>query len=628
MKVLSSKRGLTWEEKPRAVEVVRGSTLRPAAVFACLAVLLGALAAPASGASPSRVLLLHSFGRDYAPFDVFSETFRTALAQKLHGAVVFYDIDLESAQLDGGEPEGPFTSYLVELFTGRQPDLLVPIGGPATRFAQKYRARLFPMTPMVIAATDQRHIQSAGLTTNDTAVAVVNDHIGTIENILQLLPATTNIVMLIGNSPHERFWREQMRHEFDTLTNRVSFVWFNECSFPEMEKRAAALPPRSAIFFALLYVDAAGVPYPGQGALSDLHAVANAPIFGSHDTQMGCGIVGGPLMPIEHLARNTAGVAARILRGEPAGSIKTPPQSPGPPVYDWRELRRWGISEASLPTASIIRFRQSTRWEHYQWWILLAFVAACGGVSSVFYHQRLKSAKLGHAAFTRELILSQESERKRIASELHDSLGQDLLLIKNRLGLLAAGVKQLPQVTAQLRELLVAASRAIADVRSISQALRPAALEQVGLSKAIEWMIEQLDQASVTKFSSEIDNIDGLLTPELEMNLYRIVQEALNNVIKHAQATRVIVSVKRGPSGISVSIQDDGRGLNPQSLQTAPSRHERKPTLGLVSMAERAKLLAGEIEIQSAQGKGTRLTLTLPLPPLEKNGKTQMTHVE
>jgi two-component system sensor histidine kinase DegS len=99
-------------------------------------------------------------------------------------------------------------------------------------------------------------------------------------------------------------------------------------------------------------------------------------------------------------------------------------------------------------------------------------------------------------------------------------------------------------------------------------------------------------------------------------------------VIKHAQATRVIVSVKRGPSGISVSIQDDGRGLNPQSLQTAPSRHERKPTLGLVSMAERAKLLAGEIEIQSAQGKGTRLTLTLPLPPLEKNGKTQMTHVE
>ncbi len=592
----------------------------------CLALVLALAATPrTSSASPDRVLLLHSFGRDYAPFDSFSETFRTTLAQQMHGNVIFYDLDLDSARFDGGEPEGPFTSYLQALFAGRQPDLVVPIGGPATRFAQKYRQQLFPATPMLMAATDQRHIQNAELATNETAVAVANNHFLTISNILRLLPGTTNIVVIIGNSPHEKFWIEQTRLEFSAFTNCLSFTWYNQLSFAEMQARASALPPGSAIFFGMLYVDAAGVPYPREKALTELHAVANVPIFGSHDTQMGDGVVGGPLMAIENLARNTAAVAARILRGEPAGSIKTPIQLPGPAVYDWRELRRWGISEHALPPGSIIRFRQPTLWEQYWGWIILASVAVFAAISLIFYRHaaHLRKIQSGHETFTRQLIQSQENERKRIASELHDSLGQDLLLIKNRLGLLTAGAKQIPEVLAQLKELSFAASRAIADVRSISQGLRPAALEQVGLTKAIEWMIEQIDQISTTRFSSEIDNIDGLLPPDSEMNLYRIVQEALNNVIKHAQASEVIVSIKRDPLSISLSIHDNGRGLNTREFQDLHSKRETKPTLGLVNMAERAKLLAGEINIQSTAGKGTRLSLSLPVPQSQTQRQTQ-----
>jgi signal transduction histidine kinase len=416
----------------------------------CLGVLLAILAAPgAPGASPKRVLLLHSCGRDFASFDSFSETSRSALAQQTHGDVVYYDLELESARVDGGRPERPLVSCLLKLFNGHRPALVVPIGGPATRFARKFRPQLFPTTPMLIAATDQRHVQSASLATDDIMVAVANDHVRMIDSILKLLRATTNIGVII----------------------------------------------------------------------------------------------------------------------------------------------------------------------------IIASLVATRASALVFYRHaaRVRKLKSGHEVFTRELLLSQENERKRIASELHDSLGQDLLLIKNRLSLLAADVKQLPAVLTQLKELSVAASRAIADIRSISQALRPAALEQVGLTKAIEWMIEQLGETSPIRFSGEIDNIDGLLPPDSEMNFYRIIQEALNNVIKHAQATEVLVSVKRDQFGIALSVHDNGRGLNSKILQDAQSRRQKKPTLGLVSMAERAKLLAAEIQIQSAEGKGTRLTLALPLPQFQNH---------
>jgi len=580
----------------------------------------------ASGATPGRVLLLHSFGRDFEPFDTFAGTFRTELAQQVAGGVVFFDVNMESAHFDGGQPEGPFTSYLLALFARNRLDLIVPIGGPAVRFAQAHRGYLFPDTPMLIAATDQRHVNSAAFTTNDTVVAVSNSPVVVVRNILQVLPGTTNVAVVIGNSPLEKFWLDELRREFQPFAERVSFSWFNTLSFAEMQKRVSHLPPSSAIFYSLLYVDAEGVPHSGEQALAGLHAVANAPIFGLHDTEMGYGVVGGSLTDIEGLGRNTALVAARILHGESAGSIKTPAQVVLRTIYDWRELQRWGISERNLPPGSTVLFRPQTLWGLYKWRILLALAATCSVFGAIYYARvaHLQAAHQAQAAFTRELILSQENERKRIAGELHDTLGQDLLLIKNRLGILAATAQHPPEVARQLGELSQTASRTIGDVRSISQALRPVALEQVGLTKAIAWMIEQIGQVSTTKFSLEIDNIDGLLTPDLEINLYRIVQEALNNVVKHAQATEVIVVASRGPGQITLSILDNGRGFDSNDQEAERSKQGRRATLGLAGMAERAKMLDGHFEIQSAQAIGTKVTLTVPLqrPGLDRGNSS------
>jgi len=256
-------------------------------------------------------------------------------------------------------------------------------------------------------------------------------------------------------------------------------------------------------------------------------------------------------------------------------------------------------------------------WDLQKWHILPGVIIALAIIAGAYYLHitRFQSRDQLQTAVMRELIISQENERKRIAGELHDSLGQDLLLITNRLRLLATTGQHTPYVAKQLSELSQTALQTIGDVRSISQALRPAALEQVGLTQAIEWMISQISDASSIRFTAEINNIDGVVAPNLEINLYRIVQEALNNVIKHAEARQVMIETKRDSERMMISIRDDGRGFPPNQLRSEQNRHGRKATLGLAGMAERAKLLGGKIEIQSGQITGTTVTFTMPLQP-------------
>ena len=157
--------------------------------------------------------------------------------------------------------EAPFAEYLRALYTSRPVDLIVAIGAPAANFVQRHRQRLFPATPMVFTAVEQRRVQFDKLTENDTVVAVAHDFPAAFENILRVLPLTKTIAIVNGASPNETFWQEEMRRELAPLAGRVEFRWYNELSFEDILKDAAELPPHSAIFWHLMNVDAAGVAH-------------------------------------------------------------------------------------------------------------------------------------------------------------------------------------------------------------------------------------------------------------------------------------------------------------------------------------------------------------------------------
>ncbi len=332
--------------------------------------LLAFAAGNATAAEPKRVLLLHSFGWNFQAEDAFGDYLRTDLAEKSPYPLDRYEVLLEIARFSDGEQDEAFVGYLRALFATRPPDLIVTMVSPAARFIQRHRQDLFPSTPVIFAALDARAISDGTLTANDTIVSVSTDQRAYIENILKTLPGTTTVAVVTGDAPIERFWVKELRQVVQPLENRIDFIFLNELSFGDMLTRVAALPPRSAIYFGDLVVDAQGIPHRQEEVLSRLHAVANAPIFGQYDYQLGGGIVGGPLLSVHTLSRKTAEVAARILGGASPGDIKTPPQKLAEPEFDWRELRRWGIQQADLPPGSTISFREPTLWEQYRWYIL------------------------------------------------------------------------------------------------------------------------------------------------------------------------------------------------------------------------------------------------------------------
>ena len=255
---------------------------------------------------------------------------------------------------------------------------------------------------MVIAAAERGYVvDEAAFTANDTYVPGTINFTGWIENILQVLPDTKHIAWAVGASPLERFWTEQFRRTSEAFADRVTFEWFNDLSFEQMVKRVAELPPHSAVFYVDLRVDAAGVPLDSERVLERLSAATRAPIFSYIDAYLGRGIVGGPLRSSSEVGKRVASVAVQILGGKSPGSIKLTPLGEGPPMYDWRELQRWNISESRLPPGSTILFRQPPLWERYRlpiFGIVAALLLQAALISWLIYEHRRRTHRRGPLA--------------------------------------------------------------------------------------------------------------------------------------------------------------------------------------------------------------------------------------
>jgi signal transduction histidine kinase len=246
------------------------------------------------------------------------------------------------------------------------------------------------------------------------------------------------------------------------------------------------------------------------------------------------------------------------------------------------------------------------------WWFVTLVVLAAAAVISGMWKYRIgqvRRVQMAQQAFAEQLIASQESERKRIASELHDSLGQNLLIVKNWA---LVGLNTLAPDNPgreHLDEISQTTQLALEEVREIAHNLRPYQLERLGLTKTLEFMMQQVENSSDIEFAVELENIDRLLSAESEINLYRIVQEMINNVIKHSDATEAGLFVKRPAGGIQIVCRDNGKGFDPAAA--AVSRHSG---MGLSGVAERVRILGGHYTIASAPGTGTTVTVSVNTP--------------
>jgi len=553
-------------------------------------------------------MLLHSFGQDVKPWSEYAGAVRAELARQSPWPLDLYEYSLVTARFADENPEVPFAAYLSALFAKHRLDLIVSIGAPAAGFVQRHRQQLFATTPMLLTVVDQRRVQYSGLTTNDAVVAVAINYFGAIENILRVLPDTKTVAVVVGNSPIEKYWKEEIGNEVKPFANRIAFIWYNNLPFEDVLKHAAALPPQSAIFWELMVVDAAGVSHEEGRALTRLHAVATAPIFSYTDAFFGREIVGGPHVPVLEVGRQSAEAAVRILAGEKPRDINIPPIGFGTPKYDWREMQRWGISESRLPPGSEIHFRNPTVWEQHRGQMIAVSAAIMVQAALIVWllyerQQRHHSEAAAHALSGR-LIHAQEEERSRLARELHDDVTQRLAVLAIDAGQQERNPSS-PAGSAMraMREGLVRLSE---DVHALSYRLHPSILEDLGLIEALKSECERFSRTSSTRLEIDVEESAERVPRDAALCLFRIAQEGLRNIERHAGASRAEVSLRRLDGGLQLAVSDDGAGFD-------LAQHRTRISLGHAGMRQRVRLLGGKLDIESSPGHGTRILAWVPL---------------
>ena len=402
----------------------------------------------------------------------------------------------------------------------------------------------------------------------------------------------------------------ELRRESEPFQGRADFLWLGDLSFEQMKARVARLPPRSAVLYTLLIVDAAGVPHERLTALTALHGSSSAPIFGLYENELGNGVVGGPYSSQRRRGEQMATAAIRVLRGDAAREPEFVVTGFEPPVYDWRELQRWNIAPARLRIGSEIRFRPPSTWEEHRTAIVAVvtvLVLQSGLIVALLWQRLGRQRAEGEArSLGGRLITAHEDERRRLARELHDDVTQ-------RLAALAIQAAKLEGRTASVEDKATAQTmhnglaELSEDVHALSYRLHPTVIEDLGLVEALRAECDRVARQEALRVELDTDAVPAKLPSGAAVGLFRIAQEALRNVVRHAKANAVKVALHGGNGRLVLNVRDDGAGFE-------TSRSGNAVSLGIAGMRERMRLLDGMLDVESAPGRGTTITAWIPLP--------------
>jgi signal transduction histidine kinase len=500
-------------------------------------------------------------------------------------------------------------------------DIIITTDNNAFEFMKKYRDRLFPGTPVVFCGVNyfrQDQIKDRKLF---TGVNEENDLTGFVEMILKLHPTTRQIVFINEWTATGRGVHEALLKTIPLFEKSIKFLLLEDVNIEEILGPLQVLPPGSVVIYTAFSRDKSGKTFDHSEIVSRIARYCNSPIYTTNDFNLGHGVVGGMVVRGHDQGKAAGELALRILQGEHAETIPVIMDSPKQFVFDYLQMQRFAMSLSSLPPGSVVINQPETLYYRYKTWIygvvitiaILLFIISVLLISIQRRKQtekELENSQEQLRSLAWRLSNAQETERKMISRELHDRIGQNMTILGVNLNIMRSLAPENAGslVESRINDSLALVKQTTERIRHLMGDLRSPVLDDYGLVAAIDLYGKQCAQRAGINIIVQAVEADPRLSPSVESTVFRIVQEALTNVVKHARATQAVISAGVTDGRFHLSVEDDGIGYD--VAQSAGNEGRRG--WGLVTMSERALAVGGTCRVRSHPGLGTHVVVEVP----------------
>src|SRR5271166_1853675 len=628
-------------------EVVREDLAKPSmwivrllSLGATMLLILNLAGTSAAGQVPiQRVLVLYSDERLLPANIIVDEAVRAAFAAATKKRVEFYSEFLDVARFPGEEQQQRQRDFFRDKYRERPPDLVFAVSGGALVFLAEHRAELFSGVPIVYCsfAGDPHadHLSDARI-----AEVTVPDCVApTLEMMLHLHPDTRQVMVVSGSGPRDRQLADIFRQEMTTFRNRVAFSWLTNLSMEKLRGELSRLADHTVVLYLTMFQDAAGKTFTPRLALETFAPASRVPIYSCYDTYIGHGIVGGSMVTFEQIGRKAAQLGIRILAGEDPQAATRSESYQAVPMFDWRELQRWGISENRLPPGTIVAFRQLSFWESYRWYIVAvgAALAAQSALIIALLSQRARRRRAEIVAQQRQLDLAHASRltmvgelTASIAHEISQPLGAILSNAETAEILLESKQPHLEDVRQILADIRKDDLRANEVIRRMRELLRKRELELKRIDlNAVTSDVLLLVDGETHRRGVEIEKQLADTLPVVRGDVIHLQQVLLNLILNGMEAMSESSESNRrltmrtaydGKSNVEVAVADSGPGIPSERLPLLfDSFFTTKPHgmgLGLAIVRSIVEAHGGRIWAENNSSGGACFRFTLPV-----NGK-------
>jgi signal transduction histidine kinase len=591
------------------------------------------VAGPAAAQTISRSILVieQSDVRGAFYYDVFS-ALRSTINADSKSPITIHVESLDFSRFSGPEYEESLQRHFRVKYRDKPIGVIVAIGNASLDYLMRWRSTIWPRIPVAFAMVDESTVARLNPGSDVTGLMMKLDLADAIRAARAVVPDLKRVVV-VGDS-----WEKQaiFRHWKDQISTIAADVEISEMiglTMRELRQQVATLPDHTAIVYTAIYSDGEGTYYPPADALAFIAETANRPVVVPAESNIGRGGIGGFVMIPSLIGASVGELALRVLNGESAATIPTDLGNVVRPVFDWREMQRWGIKESSLPPGSEIRFREATAWDQYRDQILFggaAILLQTGLIAWLVFerHRRYRAeiaardtmsnlAHVNRAATAGELTAS-------IAHEVKQPLAAMVANANAGARWLAAATPDIGEAEAAFKRIIAAGHHAGDVVSTVRSLFKQRAEERVNIR--INDLIHEalsLERIELQKrqVSLRLDLAQGL--PDVlgdRVQLLQVILNLIRNAIEAMSADRrSILSVKSqvdGSGDLLVSVEDSGTGIDKGNLthifEPLFTTKQQGLGIGLSICKSIIESHHGELSVTSVVGEGSTFYVKLP----------------